>query len=270
MTLYTFLMLGCFTMTSHGLLTPALETSEDSCYFTIGDIVDKHVAYLANQTSKEIIVNFPTDALFSCELTIVAIGGGGSAGRGHGIYDDHGGGGSGYIETATISSLSDTPFVVHVGGGTEESRVDTAAGETIVRAQSGKSGDSGVYMDGGAGYSGGAAGASCYHWGSVGGSNGGDGEGCYWGGDGGKGSGLDISTIALEHFKLTPGEGGGACPCNGGGGGGVLVDGQGPPDWGSYVPNFYNEAQGYGAGGGGSTPFPAKQGIVIIEMKKKQ
>jgi len=267
MTLYTLLLLvGCFTMTCHGLLPPALETSEDSCYFTIDDINDKHVAYLARRTSKEMIVNFPTEALFSCELTIVAIGGGGSAGAGPGIFDDHGGGGSGYIESATISSISDTPFVVHVGNGTEESRVDTAAGETIVRAQSGESG----YYNGGDGYSGGGAGAyrSGYNGGS-GGSNGGNGQNTSYG-DGGKGSGLDISTIALEHFKLTPGEGGGACPCNGGGGGGVLVDGQGPPDWGSYVPNFYNEAQGYGAGGGGSTPFPAKQGIVIIEMKKKQ
>jgi len=269
MTLYTLLLLvGCFTMTCHGLLPPALETSEDSCYFTIDDINDKHVAYLARRTSKEMIVNFPTEALFSCELTIVAIGGGGSPGAGPGIFDDHGGGGSGYIESATISSISDTPFVVHVGNGTEESRVDTAAGETIVRAHPGKYGGSGFFK-GGDGYSGGGAGANCYHWGSAGGSNGGDGQDSSYG-HGGKGSGLDISTIALEHFKLTPGEGGGACPCNGGGGGGVLVDGQGPPDWGSYVPNFYNEAQGYGAGGGGSTPFPAKQGIVIIEMKKKQ
>merc|ERR1711962_664106 len=240
---------GCFTMTSHGLLTPALETSEDSCYFTIGDIVDKHVAYLANQTSEEIIVNFPTEALFSCELTIVAIGGGG-------ISSNSRGGGSGYVETATISYLSDTHIVLHVGGGTEESRVVTAEGETIVRAHPGKYGHG---YNGGDGYSGGG-GTGRYGSGGSGGSNGGDGNDSSNGWDGGKGSGLDISTIALEHFKLTPAAGGEACGRYGGGGGGVLVDGQGPHNGGSY-----------GAGAGGcSNNDPAQQGIVLIEIKKKQ
>merc|ERR1711962_832588 len=206
---------GLLTMTSHGLLTPALETSEDSCYFTIGDIVDKHVAYLANQTSEEIIVNFPTEALFSCELTIVAIGGGG-------ISRNSRGGGSGYVETATISYLSDTHIVLHVGGGTEESRVVTAEGETIVRAHPGKYGHG---YNGGDGYSGGG-GTGWYGSGGSGGSNGGDGQDGY--GDGGKGSGLDISTIALEHFKLTPAAGGDSCGISGGGGGVVPVHPPGP------------------------------------------
>merc|ERR1712050_783494 len=108
---------------------------------------------------------------------------------------------------------------------------DTAAGETIVRAHPGKYGGS---RDGGDGYSGGGAGSlHIADIGGNGGSNGGDGQDSS-DGPGGKGSGLDISTIALEHFKLTPAAGGDYHVSCGGGGGGVLVDGQGPHNGGSY------------------------------------
>jgi len=218
----------------------------DFCHFSVGDNANI-TSYKA--TNRFASFSFPTEALFSsCDLTIVAIGGGGSPGK-------YGGGGSGYIETVSFSPISHKSILVHVGARTKESRVDTAAGETIVRAQSGESG----YYNGGDGYSGGGAGAyrSGYNGGS-GGSNGGNGQNTSYG-DGGKGSGLDISTIALEHFKLTPAAGGEGCDYFGGGGGGVLVDGQRPHNGGSY-----------GAGGSPCNNADPAQGIVLIEIKKKQ
>merc|ERR1719228_2829784 len=234
-----------------------MEITTDFCHFSVGDKYDQMTTYMATDTSANISLRFPTEALFSCDMTIVAIGGGGSP-----TY--YGGGGSGYIDTANIPShykyspISDN-LLVNVGGVTEESRVDTAAGETIVRAHPGKSGDS---WYGGDGYSGGGAGSlHIADIGGNGGSNGGDGNDSS-DGPGGKGSGLDISTIALEHFKLTPAAGGEACGISGGGGGGVLVDGQGPP-------GPHNECGSYGAGGGGCTYYE-HQGIILIEIKKKQ
>jgi len=231
------------------------EITTDICHFSVGDKNEKITSYKATDTSASINLIISAEALFSlCDLTIVAIGGGGSPGSGN--YGN--GGGSGYIETATISSLSDRPLLVNVGGGTEESRVDTAAGETIVRAHPGGYGSS---YDRGDGYSGGGAGTSISGYsGGSGGSNGGDGNDSV-DGYGGKGSGLDISTIALEHFKLTPAAGGDSCEYYGGGGGGVLVDGQGP-----------HNGDSYGAGGGKckKDDVPAQQGVVLIEIKKKQ
>jgi len=220
----------------------------DFCHFSVGDI-DDITSYKASNKSASL--SFSTEAIFSCELTIVAIGGGGYNG-----YNSGAGSGSGYIETATISPLSHKSIEVHVGAATQESRVVTAAGETIVRAQPGESG--GRYY-GGDGYSGGGAGTGYSgHNGGSGGSNGGDGNDGSDGG-GGKGSGLDISTIALEHFKLTPAAGGEGCDYFGGGGGGVLVDGQRPHNGGSY-----------GAGGSPCNNADPAQGIVLIEIKKKQ
>merc|ERR1719228_1582545 len=149
-----------------------MEITTDFCHFSVGDKYDQMTTYMATDTSANISLRFPTEALFSCDMTIVAIGGGGSP-----TY--YGGGGSGYIETATIPShykyspISYRSLLLHVGGETEESRVDTASGETIVQAHPGKSG--GTY-GGGDGYSGGGAGASSGHYGGSGGSNGGDGQ----------------------------------------------------------------------------------------------
>jgi len=226
--------------------------SPDFCHFSVGDN-DKLTSYKATDTYENITLGFPAEALFSsCDLTIIAIGGG----RSHDSSYYRSGGGSGYIETASISPIANRPLLVNVGAVNEESRVDTAAGENILRAQPGKHGTD---YNGGDGYSGGGGGAYDGYSGGNGGSNGGDGHNSY-GGDGGKGSGLDISTIALQHFQLTPAAGGGSCNLYGGGGGGVLVDGQGPHNGGSY---------GAG-GGGGSCNNPAQQGIVLIEIKKKQ
>merc|ERR1719342_1736432 len=100
------------------------DITTDFCHFSVGDI-DDITSYKATDTFASL--RFPAEALFSsCVLTIVAIGGGGSSSGGGG------GGGSGYIETASISPVSYKSINVNVGGGTEESKVATAAGETIV------------------------------------------------------------------------------------------------------------------------------------------
>merc|ERR1712181_188601 len=100
------------------------------------------------------------------------------------------------------------------------------------------------------------------------GYNGGDGEG----GNGGAGSGLNLSSIRLEQFTLSPGDGGkkhqqGNFHC-GGGGGGIMVDGVGPQDK-DWV------GQGYGGGQGGynresETPGSPRPGVVLLEIKKKK
>ena len=79
-----------------------------------------------------------------------------------------------------------------------------------------------------------------------GGSNGGDGESAYPGGVAGQGSGLDIDTIPVKSFSLTPGSGGNGEGLDGaGGGGGVTINGQRPG-----IPE-YTQGGGYGGGGGG-------------------
>jgi len=143
------------------------EISADICHFSVGDKNEKITSYKATDTSASINLTISAEALFSlCDMTIVAIGGGGSPGS------NGGGGGSGYIETANISLFSNRTLLVNVGDGNEESRVDTAAGETIVRALPGKSGGHYSY-DGGDGYSGGGAAAYTGYNGGSGGSNGG-------------------------------------------------------------------------------------------------
>jgi len=222
-------------------------TNTDFCHFSVGENELQMTSYKVTETSASL--GFSAEALFSCDLTIVAIGGGGSASR-------DGAGGSGYVET--VSSLSFRRISVNVGAENEESIVVTAAGKTIVRAKPGQTEFD--YYNGGDGYSGGGSGAWLDHIGGNGGSNGGNGlDGPTRSCCAGKGSGLDISTIALEHFKLTPAAGGEHCKHKGGGGGGVLVDGQGPHNGGSY-----------GAGGGQCSNANPAQGIVLIEIKKKQ
>ena len=70
-------------------------------------------------------------------------------------------------------------------------------------------------------------------------------------------SGLDITSIPLQSFTLSPGEGGG------GGGGGVLVDQSGPR-------NTINDGEGYGGGRGWSHDAGAGPGLVLMKIKPKQ
>ena len=125
---------------------------------------------------------------------------------------------------------------------------------------------------GGDGYSGG--GAWGFERGNDGGSDGGDGQDDfnYDGGRGGVGSGVNISSLKMLNFELTPGKGGDYYWDNslgfyyGGGGGGVLVNGEGPER------DSYTQGQGYGGGAGRHSQHGGLQGVVLLEVssEKKQ
>ena len=183
--------------------------------------------------------------LGNCELTVVAVGGGGG---GSGYY---GGGGSGYVASTNIT-VSPSQLVVRVGGPGETSSLQNSQARTLISADPG---GNGYGYDGGDGYSGGGGGVSDY--GYNGGMDGGNGGGR----EGGEGSGLDISSIALEQFRLSPGVGGSGTSSHGGGGGGVMVGGSGPQE------TVY-DGQGYGGGGGGVYDHPGP-GLVLLEIKRK-
>ena len=207
-------------------------------------------------------------------LSVLAIGGGG---RGY----NGAGGGSGYVETTTIQlTLGNSTANVRVGTDGEHSSVEVGNTEAL-RAEAGEhagytSGDTG-----GDGYSGGGSFSSytrsisatttssttttaepttttpsSTYGPTSGGADGGSGNGDH----GGSGSGLDLGTIKMASFVLTPGKGGESSDSgNGysGGGGGVVVNGNNPAS------SSYN-GQGYG-GGGGNDGY-GLSGLVLIEL----
>ena len=123
---------------------------------------------------------------------------------------------------------------------------------------------------GGNGYSGGAGGGHPRFGGAgwSGGSNGGNGNG-YGNGNmrGGMGTGENLAAYTLDHFKLSPGQGGKYYHDSnnnnfyyGGGGGGVLVDYDGPSTspW---------QGKGYGGGGGGNhSSEEGLPGVILVEV----
>ena len=131
-----------------------------------------------------------------------------------------------------------------------------------VTARGGKQGGS----MGGNGYSGGAGGGHPSFGGAgwSGGSNGGNGNGNM---RGGMGTGEHLAAYTLDHFKLSPGQGGtyyhrshGNNFYYGGGGGGVLVDSDGPSTspW---------QGKGYGGGGGGNhSSEEGLPGVILVEV----
>ena len=183
------------------------------------------------------------------ELNVVAIG---SGGLGHSA-----GGGSGYVETGTVRvSIKQPVLEVTVGNSTllsgNPSKV-AVGGEVVLKAKPGKTTDNVV---GGDGYSGGGGYGT-----GRGGTDGGDGEvGDDEDSEAGKGSGLDLSSISMKSFILTPGKGGVGESFYGGGGGGVVVNGKKPE-----VEHCGGE--GYG-GGGGYNGFvnAVSAGCVLIEL----
>ena len=123
----------------------------------------------------------------------------------------------------------------------------------MLKAKPGKTTDNVV---GGDGYSGGGGFGT-----GRGGSDGGDGEvGDDEDSEAGRGSGLDISSISMKSFSLTPGKGGIGVSFYGGGGGGVVVNGVKPEA-------EQCGGQGYG-GGGGYNGFvnAVSPGCVLIEL----
>ena len=214
------------------------------CGFAIEGEETVLTSYMFNKTGD---TNVNILALGDCELTVVAVGGGGSG--------NYAGGGSGYVTNASLTVLT-SELVVRVGGGGDPSSLETSEGQTIITAQPGQDN---VNEVGGSGYSGGGGGGSNGSDGGEGGADGGDGDD--GDGAGGTGTGLDISAIKLTSFSLTPGRGGkGKAGGGGGGGGGVMVDDIGPQD-------TVHDGQGYGGGGGFlGTPGP---GLVLLEIKSK-
>ena len=68
----------------------------------------------------------------------------------------------------------------------------------------------------------------------------------------------------MDHFVLTPGDGGEPNDYQGGGGGGILVDDFGPSS------NNYINGKGYGGGAGGAYGGGyGLPGMVLIEVKPK-
>ena len=152
---------------------------------------------LINDTSITITVKV---LLFgdTCELTMLAVGGGG-AGYGSG-------GGSGYIKTYTRNLIGDADLLVLVGeggkyesGASGQSSVVWLNGYVVLGADAGQSSYSGA---GGNGYCGGGGIGTAY--GGPGGTDGGDGH------DGapphsqksGLGSGLKVDSIDMKNFVL--------------------------------------------------------------------
>ena len=223
------------------------------CSFTVDD--NKLSSYMFSEPGTTTVTISPFPALLGeCELTALAVGGGGQGGN-------YGGGGSGYVSSSS-GPVPASQLVVRVGGPGEESSLQTGAGETVITAIAGQSNSGG---DGGAGYSGGGGCCRSDLYGD-GGEDGSDGCGSY----GGAGSGLNLASISLQRFSLAPGAAGkkhisgGGYHC-GGGGGGVMVDGAGPRD-------SNHDGEGYGGGMGGyysETPGSPGPGVVLIEINKK-
>ena len=160
-------------------------------------------------------------------------------------------------------SLATPRLTVVVGGPGENSRVKTNQGELLVKARAGEAGQ-GWY--GGDGYSGGA-GACCGAADNPGGRDGGEGGGDLY--NRGQGSGLDISSLSLTHFSLSPGAGG--RHLTGGGGGGVLVNSLGPRVEQGRGEGYGGGGEGniYGLGRGGDVQSGAS-GVVIMEIRLRE
>ena len=233
-----------------------------TCSFSVGGENTPLTAYKFTEPGNTTVTISPL-ATLGCEMTVMAVGGGGSGGGGSGGGPGYiAGGGSGYVSSTTVP-VPDSQLVACVGGPGAESSILSGMGETVLSAKPGHSdGYSNSFGSyGGDGYSGGGAG----------GSNAGDGgedgsDGCC-DGHGGKGSGFDLASTSLEHFTVSPGAAGERHIINGGahyrgGGGGVLVDGAGPRD------STY-DGEGFGGGHGGYYSGVGTPGIVLMEIKQK-
>ena len=202
---------------------------------------------LENTTETHEIIVIGSSPCNKCNLTFLAVGGGGHEDAG----DGDGGAGSGFVRYVSIQVNDGTRITANVGDQRQPSSVKIWQSGFIFKHYKAKSGQDGQgTSNGGRGYSGG--GAKGEH---DGGTNGGNGEVA-----GGKGTGEDISAYTFRSWKLSPGRGGTAYDGSyGGGGGGVLVDGEGP---------MYSDYQGSGYGGGGSgydTYESGLPGVILIE-----
>merc|ERR1711971_330934 len=130
------------------------------------------------------------------DMRALAIGGGGSSLRSGG-----GAGGSGHLEFGLLQLGSNETLILTRGGGSETSKIEKDGLEVLVAA----AGQHGNGTNGGDGYSGGGAGSRNSNEGQDGGFDGSDGNSS---GEnaGGKGSLLNLATLNMTRFILTPGE----------------------------------------------------------------
>ena len=228
---------------------PDCKNNPYDCKFTINNENTFYGSYMFN--SSETTIKFPLASNLACQATFLAIGGGG-----YSYKEWLCGGGSGYIESVVID-ISSTEYEVTVGRRGENSFVKNNDGMIIINALQG---GNGYNTTGGPGYSGGGGRSS------KGGSNGSNGQGD----QAGQGSGIDISKIDLDHFVLSPSDGGepiSGPQSFGGGGGGILVDNFGPKtNFGPMATK--NNGKGYGGGAGGLGGY-GLPGMVLIEVKPK-
>ena len=206
----------------------------------------------AQSTSTATLVSAEKDCFL--DVRALAIGGGG---RGGDYRRDYGGGGSGYPQCGLLQLRPNEALNLIVGQGKEASSVEKD-GQVLLLAAGGQDGD---LSDGGSGYSGGGAGTGIGSHGGDGGSDGSDGEDYSSSSEGGKGSGLDLRTMNMTRFVLTPGKAGMGGNGYSGGGGGILVSGE--------KPSSKSDHYGEGFGGGGWGPDYDNKGLpgcVLIEV----
>ena len=215
------------------------DMTDSSCSFLVGSDDTPLSSFIFTESGTNTTVTISPLAQLLCELNVVAVGGGG-AGR-------YAGGGSGNVSNIKVP-LNFPQLIVRVGGPGENSIIATPDQLLLSASQGGD----GSGSRGGDGYSGGGYGAD-------GGEDGGDGPGQY----GGQGSGLDLSSITLQSFSITPGAGGKALGQRGGGGGGVLANGVGPNR------NNTNSGEGYGGGRGYESSDTDGPGIVLMEIIRR-
>ena len=218
-----------------------------TCHFMVGNSSSPVTAFKFTDTSSPIDLTLDLETLFSgCKLNIVAVGGGANFTTPY----NFGGGGSGYVATASFE-VEFSSYQVIVGGIQMPSIVKTSSEKEVLIAKSGSAFSNDGYSGGGSKN-------------GNGGSNGEDGKNF-----GGKGSHFDLSSITeLKTFHLSAGAGGLKTTPNekigigayGGGGGGVLVDGEGPQS-SKYA------GQGYG-GGNSQYKGDAGSGVVLVEISK--
>merc|ERR1712179_475999 len=155
------------------------------------------------------------------------------------------GGGSGHLEFALFQMRPNETLSLTLEGPGKETRIEKDGVKLLVAAP----GQSSNAINAGHGYSGGGVGVldrlSSDNTGSDGGSDGSDGHSS-GGIRGGKGSGLDLATLNMTRFVLTPGKAGTGYRTSGGGGGGVLVNGKKP-----YGGISRRNGEGFGGGKGG-------------------
>jgi len=231
------------TKCEHCKTGPATCRSGQKCqaaFLTEGNTYP-HVFAQANTTAS--LVSAERDCFL--EVRALAIGGGGRS--------SYGGGGSGYPEFGLLQLRADETLKLIVGESQETSSVEKD-GQVLLIAAAGQDNDG---YNGGDGYSGGGAGYPNSGHGQDGGSDGSDG-GDYSSAKGGKGSGLDVGTLNMTRFVLTPGKGGTHYSGSfGGGGGGILVNGEKPEG---------NQYYGEGFGGGSYASYTGLSGCVLIEV----